>query len=154
MFDSNKRVQVRQFVWKYTAEARTTGRSEGVTSLTSEVRSDAGDTYDWAPGAGVSLSHATGLESAVTVDFQADQVSSGSKPAIVGAIDGWRYAALTGEIVPYLTTHSHSVTWNVSSKRPASRSEVPQVAGATLWGVPEPAADVMPAHLQTKAGYR
>jgi hypothetical protein len=153
LFDTNKNVKVRQFVWKYTAEARAVGRSTAVTALTAEVRSDAADTYDWAPGGDLPVTGPTALDSAVTVDLVPDS-SGGGKPAVVSAKDGWRYNALSGEIVPYLNAHLHSVTWNAAAKHLPDRGDIPQVAGATLWGIPEPAPTAMPAKLRVEAHHR
>jgi hypothetical protein len=151
-FDPTKKAKLRQFVWKYTAEAESP--KNRFTSLSSEVSSEAGTTYGWNPGASQQLRDSSRLTAAVDVDLLGDRDPSTGNFRLSNVSDGWDYQGLPGWIDPQLTNNRFAVTWTAGKGEAPPAGEFPQIAGATLWGIPEPAPDVLHTHLKLVAEYR
>jgi hypothetical protein len=151
-FDPTKKAKLRQFVWKYTAEAESP--KSRLTSLSSEVSSQAATTYGWNPGASQQLHDAAKLTAAVDLDLLGDRDPSSGALRLSSVQDGWDYMGLPGWIDPQLTNNRFAVTWTAEKGRRPAAGDSPQIAGATLWGTPEPAPDILPSHLKLEAEYR
>ena len=149
--DPVKRVNLRQYVWKYTAGAQ--GGVRRVVKLTAEVNSDAATIYDWAPGATVHLREPGEIEAGVATDLLADS-ESGGRPQLKTVTDGWRYRGLAGRFDPRLSDHRFATSWTSPEGQTAPAGEAAQVAGTTIWGASTPAPDLLPARLRVEATYR
>jgi hypothetical protein len=151
-FDPTKNVKLRQFLWKYTAEAQ--GGTRRLSSISSEVSSDMGTTYGWNPGTSIQLHGPTALTAAVDLDLQGERDSTTGSFRLSSVSDGWDYQGLPGWIDPRLEDKRFVVRWTAEKGGSPGPGESPQVAGATVWGIAEPAPDVMGAHLKLEVESR
>jgi hypothetical protein len=151
-FDPTKKAQLRQFVWKYTAEAD--APANRLTRLSSEVSSLDATTYGWDPGGSQQLHDPSKLTAAVELDLRGERDPSTGAFQLSNVTDGWDYQGLPGWIDPQLANNRFAVAWTAAKGTRPAAGESPQIAGATLWGVPEPGPDVLRSHLKLVAEYR
>ncbi|HEY3241233.1 MAG TPA: hypothetical protein VGL92_16840, partial [Acidimicrobiia bacterium] len=143
---------LRQYVWKYTAEADG-GDGHGLVKVQAEVNSDAGSTYGWDPGSSIELKEPGMLNAALQTDIVAEH-AEGGPPKLGNASDGWTYRGLTGWIHPRLGDHRFATLWLAPKGKTAPKGETAQVAGATVWGAPVPGPELLPARLRVEVIYR